>query len=161
MHFLIAINRTSRKIETRQRFAVPLTPIRRVLFTEASPVNMEIETPKASHSIAHMITPNWRQQFTPIPHHSPAILISSPGYIQNEDYALAEETFTVMSILKEINMEKYCTLFAREEVDLLVFLMLTREDMVELGIDRSDHNILLNTIRCYSDVFGNPEKMYF
>lgn len=65
-----------------------------------------------------------------------------------------------MSILKEIRMEKYIALFAREEVDLFVFLMLTHDDLVELGIDEADRKILLNAVLCYTEFFGNPEKIY-
>ncbi|XP_055323387.1 uncharacterized protein LOC129578603 [Sitodiplosis mosellana] len=153
--------RITRKIEARNnRLVVPLTPIRRSLFREVSPSpHIEIETPKASHNGSHIFTPNW---LTPKAFGTPAGQVVSPQLMHNDftPSTLLEETFTVMSILKEINMEKYATLFAREEVDLLVFLMLTRNDMIELGIDEADHIILLNAIRCYTEFFGNPEKMF-
>lgn len=57
-------------------------------------------------------------------------------------------------------MEKYTALFAREEVDLFVFLMLTHDDLVELGVDKADRKILLNAVHCYTEFFGNPEKIY-
>lgn len=74
---------------------------------------------------------------------------------------LLEETFTVMSILKEINMQKYANLFAREEVDLFVFLVLTYEDMFELGIEEGDRPILMGAINCFTEFFGNPENNNF
>lgn len=76
-------------------------------------------------------------------------------------HSLLEETFTVMSILKEINMQKYANLFAREEVDLFVFLMLTYEDMIELGIEEGDRAILMGAIHCFTEFFGNPENNNF
>lgn len=74
--------------------------------------------------------------------------------------SLLEETFTVMSILKEMHMEKYMALFAREEVDLFVFLTLNSNDLAELGIDGADRSILLNAIGCYTEFFGNPMKFF-
>lgn len=74
----------------------------------------------------------------------------------NTPLSLLEETFTVMSILKEINMQKYASLFAKEEVDLFVFLLLTHEDMIELGIEKDDHAILMGAIECFTEFFGSP-----
>lgn len=74
-------------------------------------------------------------------------------------HSILEETFTVMSILKELKMEKYASLFAKEEVDLLVFLMLDADDMTELGIDAADQPIIMNAIHCFTEFFGTPDKM--
>lgn len=74
-------------------------------------------------------------------------------------YSILEETFTVISILKEINMQKYAALFVREEIDLYVFLLLTMDDMVELDIDEADRPILMNAIHCYTEFIGNSDKM--
>lgn len=127
---------------------------------------MEIATPKASTNGSHMITPNRRARLTPKPS---GLLAEQIPFPEHNDYIdtnmvdpnLLEETFTVMSILKELNMEKYSALFQREEIDLFVFLMLTYDDMVELCIDETDRFILLNAIHCYTQVFGNPETMYY
>lgn len=78
----------------------------------------------------------------------------------NATPSLLEETFTVMSILKEINMQKYASLFAKEEVDLFVFLMLTYEDMIELDIEEGDRAILMGAINCFTEFFGNPENNF-
>lgn len=74
--------------------------------------------------------------------------------------SIFEQTFTVMSILKEIHMQKYALLFTQEEVDLYVFLMLTHHDMAELGIEEADRPILMKAIQCYNDFFGNGEKKW-
>lgn len=92
--------------------------------------------------------------YAPFP--SPCLDVS-----HNATPSLLEETFTVMSILKEINMQKYAGLFAREEVDLFVFLVLTYEDMVELGIEEGDRAILMGAINCFTEFFGNPENNNF
>lgn len=90
-------------------------------------------------------------------------ITASPSGYQNDisTMSLLEQTFTVMSILKEINLEKYAILFAREEVDLLVFLLLTYNDLVELGVEEEDRDILLNAVHCYTEVFGTPENISF
>lgn len=162
--FSIAINRTGRQKD------VPLTPIRRILFSEATPTPKHIETPKPTNNSLYVVTPNWRKNQTPKPIGMSAERIASPNLGRNSEYnvatnlleqSLLDKTFTVMSILKEINMEKYATLFAREEIDLFVFLLLTPDDMIELGIDVADRIILLKAIRCYTEFFGNPEKLYY
>lgn len=121
---------------------------------------MESVTPKASTSIAsHLVTPNWRKTLTPTAIASPAReQNATPRYITPS--SLLEETFTVMSILKEIHMEKYMALFVREEIDLYVFLSLNYNDLAELGIDEADRSILLNAVHCYTEFFGNPMKFY-
>lgn len=92
--------------------------------------------------------------YSPFP--SPCLNVS-----QNATPSLLEETFTVMSILKEINMQKYASLFVKEEVDLFVFLMFTYEDMVELGIEEGDRAIIMGAINCFTEFFGNPENNNF
>lgn len=101
-------------------------------------------------------TPHVRQNL-------PDSIASSPVGFSNDisTMSLLEQTFTVLSILKEINLEKYAILFAKEEVDLLVFLLLTPEDLVELGIEEEDRDILLNAVRCYTEFFGTPDKSNF
>lgn len=94
-------------------------------------------------------------------HYTPSFLSPCMNVSHNATPGLLEETFTVMSILKEINMQKYAGLFAREEVDLFVFLMLTYEDMFELGIEEGDRPILMGAINCFTEFFGNPENNNF
>lgn len=71
---------------------------------------------------------------------------------------ILEQTFTVNSILKEINMKKYADLFAREEVDLFVFSLLSVGDLIELGIDKEDHSILMTAVQTYKEFFGHNEN---
>lgn len=157
---------TYRKLEVRTaRSRIPLTPIRRTLFGAESPPIVTIESPRSS---AALTTPQSKYQTNATPQMflSPAAryeyyeeIISPQSNIGNgATPSLLEETFTVMSILKEINMQKYVNLFVKEEVDLFVFLMLTNEDMAELGINEDDRPILTNAINCYTEFFGNPDK---
>ncbi|XP_031618251.1 uncharacterized protein LOC116337648 [Contarinia nasturtii] len=161
--------RISRKIEARNnRSKVPLTPICRSLHFEGSPSFEGHDSPKASGSQLKVI-PYFEQSTTPKPFLTSSDLIAvtqeiTSPFVYNEHgitHSLLEETFTVTSILKEINMQKYAVLFAKEEIDLFVFLLLTSDDMVVLGIDPDDRDILLNAVCCYREFFGNPEKMYF
>lgn len=163
------MNRLNRKTDARNRIAVPLTPIRRSLYFDGSPSDGN-DSPKASGSrlmvtsqIEKSATPKQFQNISSSDRIGYTQEMTSP-FVYNENgitHGLLEETFTVTSILKEINMQKYAILFAKEEIDLFVFLMLTSDDMVDLGIDPADRDILLNAIDCFKEFFGNPEKNYF
>lgn len=149
------------------RVFVPLSPIRRSLFGTTTPTN-GMNALKSIGNVTHFKTPSKKHQTnaTPkrshTPHEQLVDHISSPLMCETDGttpnmHSILEETFTVMSILKEIKMQKYASLFASEEVDLFVFLMLNADDMVELGIEEADRPILLNAIHCYTEFFGTPE----
>lgn len=154
------------------RVVVPLSPIRRTLFGAKTPPAIEIKSPNSTGNVTQFKTPQLsrrtsatpKRSQTPYEHFEAVNHISSP-HLSNENgttpnmHSVLEETFTVMSILKELKMEKYASLFAREEVDLLVFLMLDADDMNEIGIDTADQPIIMNAIQCFTEFFGTPDKM--
>lgn len=136
----------------KQKYSLYATPQR---YTHANHVGVESAAAvHAGASAAGAAAGIQYDYYSPYP--SPCLNVS-----HNATPSLLEETFTVMSILKEINMQKYANLFAREEVDLFVFLMLTYEDMVELGIEDGDRAIIMGAINCFTEFFGNPENNNF
>lgn len=53
----------------------------------------------------------------------------------------------VFRILNDIGMSKYIELFQNEEIDYMVFKMLTNEDLITIGIDnQNDREIVMNAI---------------
>lgn len=147
---------------------VPLQQIRRSLFAADSPPILQLESPGGSSSIPFVRPPTPHSKYiltpkrglTPTKRYSYADQSFSPSFNNNNNTttSILEETFTVLSILKERNMQKYANLFVREEVDLFVFLMLDDQDMIELGIEEKDRPILMKAINYYTDFFGNADK---
>lgn len=176
------VRSSARKVEVRSSHArIPLDSIRRSLFVADSPPIDQVQmSPNVSRiNYAHLKTPQQKYSMYATPqrytqthlsvdsaataaagiqydHYTPSFPSPCMNASHNATPGLLEETFTVMSILKEINMQKYASLFAREEVDLFVFLMLTYEDMFELGIEEGDRPILI-----FTEFFGNPENNNF
>lgn len=155
-----------RKLEVQHnRRLVPLSAIRRTLFATESPEIVQITTPKSCSRI-HLRQTETPKSFyrngatTPQFYLTPA----SGSYefydqISTPHSDILDETFTVISILKEIHMQKYAALFVREEIDFYVFLLLTIDDMIELDIDEADRPILMNAIHSYTKLIGNSDKM--
>ena len=76
-------------------------------------------------------------------------VISLMSQTQNNDSFL-EKTFNVQSILHEIGMEKYVEEFEREEIDVMVFLMLSADDLKELNIAEEDQHIILKAVKNFA-----------
>lgn len=153
-------------IKNVQRY---LSPIRRSLFVTETPI-VEITSPKTPNdAIAIQLVkskkddPNTpRIHLTPAQQHQMVQQLKSLTLNEyNVTPNILEQTFTVNSILREINLKKYSDLFAREEVDLFVFSLLTANDLVELGIDENDQPILMAAIQNYREFFGNVENNNF
>lgn len=70
------------------------------------------------------------------------------------DYSILNHNIDVHTILKDLNMEHYIELFAREEIDLMVFCLLTVDDLRELDIANEDVEPLMNAVTLYADVFN-------
>lgn len=132
----------------QQKYSLCATPQR---YTQTHLTVESAAAAAAHYGNASAATGYQYDYYTPMS--SPCLNVS-----HNTTPGLLEETFTVMSILKEINMQKYANLFAKEEVDLFVFLMLTYDDMAELGIEEGDRPILMGAINCFTEFFGNPEN---
>lgn len=99
------------------------------------------------------------QFFSPYRVVNKTFIVAATPKDHNDTFTIGpiEGTHTVLSILKQINMQKYSDLFAEEEIDLLVFLMLTEEEMVEIGIEEDDRPVFIHAINCYSNFFANAE----
>lgn len=146
---------------------MPLEPIRRTLFANDSPPIVQISSPHGS-KYERPLTPNskFRLNVTPKRILTPTnarFSFADQGYSTHlgvENMAtpsILEEKFTVISILKEMNMQKYINLFIKEEIDLYVFFNLNYQDMIELGIEEADRPILLNAIDFFTE-FDDPDK---
>lgn len=143
-----------------------LSPLRRSLFVTETPPIIEISSPKTPNE-AVKIHSNSNQDNCETPR-----IFSTPAQQREmfDDLQLLnlneydgtpnvlEQTFTVNSILKEINMKKYADLFEREEIDLFVFSLLSVADLIELGIDEEDRSILMTAVQTYREFFGNYEN---
>lgn len=150
-------------------FELELPTFRRSLFNGETPPIHETEcvaksnaTPKFStpsvlgQQSNAIRTPKITTEHLSLPHINHAF-----SYLNNR--SMLDERFTVNSILKEINMEKYELLFEREEIDLLVFCLLTRDELIQLGVGESDCLILMDAIENYKDTFNVSEnpRTYF
>lgn len=145
-----------------------LMPIRRSLFAEEmEPPIVEVSSPKSPFGAVAMrsTTPksNQRYQSSPRIFLTPAEqreLVDHLNLLSCSDSTpnVLDQTFTVRSILKEINLKKYVRLFEREEIDLFVFTLLTADDLIELGIEEDDRSILLDTIQNYQELLSNVEN---
>lgn len=156
------------RIKSRQQSLDTLSPICRSLFDISSPPAKRFngsaeKTP--SNTLKKLLTPHSMRYNTPntsqvlrTPVEDYDDVVSSTLTLMrsiNESSTVLDEKFTVKSILKEVNLEKYTDLFDREEIDLFVFSTLTLDDMNTLEIDNSDRPILMKAIENYSEIFGN------
>lgn len=81
-----------------------------------------------------------------------AATISPP--MENNNHSILNHNIDVWSILKGLNMEAYTDVFVREEIDLLAFCVLTKDDLIELGIADKDIDTFLNAIHLHADVLS-------
>lgn len=164
IYFINHLNSRKENMQTHQHKLLPLC--RSLFISETSPQTIvEVTSPKTpnkaveSHSNLnknHSDTP--RIFLTPAPQHELVDDLQSMNLSEYDGTPnVLEQTFTVYSILKEINMKKYADLFAREEIDLFVFSVLSVNDLIELGIDEVDRPILMTAVQTYKEIFGNNE----
>lgn len=167
--FCVLIAYRKERVKSRQQSLDTLSPICRSLFDVSSPPAKRFngsaeKTP--SNTLKKLLTPHSMRYNTPDtsqvvrkPVEDYNVVEASPTltlmHSINESSTVLDEKFTVKSILKEINLEKYTDLFDREEIDLFVFSTLTLDDMNTLEIDNSDRPILMKAIENYSEIFGN------
>jgi hypothetical protein len=54
---------------------------------------------------------------------------------QTPNMSELEHSISVINILRDLGLEKYALIFAREEIDMEVFPTLSEKDLHEIGID--------------------------
>lgn len=73
---------------------------------------------------------------------------------------ILNNTIDIISILKDIHMEKYIGHFLREEIDIRVFCVLSANDLDELGIEKEDRKTFMDAVQFYSDIFEISEENF-
>lgn len=148
----------------KKNFEENFHPMRRSLFEEDTSIKVHSCSPKTP--AADMKKP----MVTPLRSGKPKLVITTPplassppvldgGLIWHPNHDLLDKKFTVVSILKELNMHKYIELFEREEVDLLIFCLASHDDLLSMGVDEADCAVLVNAIEKFSEIFGGAENI--
>lgn len=128
--------------------------------------------PKSSlpnHCVAKQLQMN-----TPSPHFSNnKVVVHSPSeanvsdtidgisfHLESNNNSVLNHHIDIVAILEDLKMDRYIDLFRREEIDLLAFCLLEREDLLEINIPEEDIEPLMQAIVVHSDLLNiSPETM--
>lgn len=111
---------------------------------------------------------------TPSPHFSNnKVVVHSPSeanvsdtidgisfHLESNNNSVLNHHIDIVAILEDLKMDRYIDLFRREEIDLLAFCLLEREDLLEIKIPEEDIEPLMQAIVVHSDLLNiSPETM--
>lgn len=69
------------------------------------------------------------------------------------EYSMLDDEVKITDILKDIQLEEYNEKFTGAGICLLSFALLTKADLIDLGVRECHHEQLLQVIEIYAGIF--------